>query len=60
MKVAGLEQTQGVGAGFGGDNLVSVAFENGVDQGHDGWFVLDEQQGREGGLGFGFSSVLHS
>src|SRR4030088_151183 len=54
MKIAVRQQSQCIGAGFGRNNRVSVAFENGAYQSHDGRFVFDQKHSRISG----FSSSL--
>jgi hypothetical protein len=56
VKIAVLEQAQGFGARFGGNDGVTVALENGTHQCHDGRFVFNQKHRRTGG----FSSCLSS
>src|ERR1700681_4585449 len=56
MKIATLEQSQGVGTGFGGNDGVSVALQDGAHQSHDGRFVFNQKHWRVSG----FSSCLSS
>src|SRR5271166_603404 len=58
VELASLEQAQGFGAGFGGDDTVTMALEDSAHQSHDGGLVLNEEDRCEIGFGVWLGSGL--